>query len=174
MRHGLIAAVLVILCAAASASDLLACGDKYFVPTRDIRFNKPSFARQDVAVLVYASNMSELSRVMNKQGVEATLQKAGYPLTVVRTDPELTTALARRNWDLVVVDAAEVTRVDSSRKSGAAVLPVNSTLSGEQQKLARQQYPALVKAPKNAGAFLEMIDAAVERQRTAREKKTDR
>ena len=173
MKRHLTASVLVILCAAGSAADLLACGDKYLVPARGTRFYKPSFARQDASILLYASDTSELFRMMNKLSFDARLQKAGYRPRIVRTDPELASALAQRRWDLVVVDAADVSRMDDSRRdaTGPAVLPVSYTLTGEQWKRARQQYPALVKAPKNSGAFLEMIDAALEKQLATRAKR---
>ena len=149
MSHRWTAAVLVALSVAGSASDLLACGDKFIVPTRGARFSKPRFSREDVGVLVYANDGTELFRMMNKLSLEATLLKAGYRATIVRTDPELTMALAQRSWDLVVVDTSDVTRGNPSReRSDAAVLRVSHA--------------------RNAGAFVEMIDAAIERHRRAR------
>lgn len=172
MTHQLTAAVLVIFCAAGAAPELLACGDKFLVPVRGTRFNKPAPPR-DASVLLYVSDASELFRMVNRLSVEATLQKAGYRPTVVRTNAELTSALTQGMFDLVVLDATDASRTDSGRApSGSAVLPVAYTLTGDQWKLARQQYPAAVKGPRNAGAFLEMIDVALEKHRAARAKKS--
>ena len=91
----------------------------------------------------------------------------------MRTGTDFTSALSKGGWDLVVVDPTDRPPLaDQVRKaSGPAVLAVNYTLSGDLLKLARQDYTALVKAPKNSGAFLEMIDSAVEKHRTTKKKK---
>jgi hypothetical protein len=172
MKRELTAAVLALLCAAGLAPELLACGDKFLVPARAARFNKPAPPR-DASILLYVNDASELFRTMNRLSVEATLQKAGYRPTVVRTNPELTNALSQRMFDLVVLDATDASRVDDSRRVsvGRAVLPVAYTVNGDQWKLAREQYPAAVKGPKNAGAFVEMIDAALDKHRAVRAKR---
>ena len=171
MRHQLTAAALVILCGAGSAPDLLACGDKYIVPIRGTRFDRPSLPR-DASILLFASDASDLSRVINKLSLATTFQKAGYRLTMVRSDADFTSALARGSWDLVLVDTADRPRIgDRGRDaSGPAVLPV-SYAGGDQLKLARQDYPALVKAPKNSRAFLDMIDTALEKHRSTQARK---
>ena len=169
MKQQWIVAALVVLSAAGSSSDLLACGDKYLVPTRATRFDRPTLSR-NASILLYASDASELARMLNKLSLPATLQKAGYRPTMVRSDAEFTSALARGNWDLVLVDASDKPRLGASgHDSGAPlVLPVTYTLGGDQLKLARQDYPALVKAPKNSGAFLDMVDTALEKHRGKR------
>jgi hypothetical protein len=168
MRH-LLTAALVIVGAAGPTADLLACGDKYLVPARGLTFR----ARQDAAILLYGTDASQLLRSINELSIPATLQKAGYRPTVVRTGTDFTSALSKGGWDLVVVDPTDRPPLaDQVRKaSGPAVLAVNYTLSGDLLKLARQDYTALVKAPKNSGAFLEMIDSAVEKHRTTKKKK---
>ena len=172
MRHSLTAAVLVMSCAAGATADLLACGDKFLVPARGTRFSTASLARHDASVLLYASDASDLFRTLNRLSIPATLQKAGYRPTVARNSADFTNALAQGSWDLVVVDPSDPPPVSdpASSASGPAILAVNHTLAGDQLKLARQQYPALVKAPRNSGAFLEMIDTALEKHRAKRAK----
>ena len=164
--------VLLLVSVAGPTCELLACGEKFIVPPRGTRFSKAPLPRRDASILVYASDASGLSLLIARLPVAATLQKAGYRPTVVTTGPALSTALATGRWDLIVIDVGDVPLVSDANKQAAttttAVLPVSYALSGDKWKAARQQYPAAVKASDKASAFVQMIDIALEKQRTSR------
>ena len=170
MRRALTATLLLLASAAGPTHELLACGEKFLVPSRGTRFSRAPLPRRDASILVYASDASGLSRLIARLPVEATLQKAGYRPTVVTTGQGLSTALATGGWDLIVIDVGDVPLVSNAGKQAAttAVLPVSYALSGDKWKAARQQYPAAVKAPDKGSAFVEMIDVALEKHRTSR------
>jgi hypothetical protein len=170
MRHALTATVLLCVCAAGPTADLLACGEKFLVPTRGTRFARAPLPRQDASILVYASDTSGLSRLMARLPVAATLEKAGYRATVATTRQDLSSALASRQWDLIVIDVGDAPLVSDAGRApaGTTVLPVSYALSGEGWKAARKQNPAAVKAPGKSAAFVEMIDAALEKHRASR------
>jgi hypothetical protein len=173
MRHAptavLTGALLLLFSAAGPTYELLACGEKYIVPSRGTRFSRAPLPRRDASILVYASDASGLSRLNARLPVEATLQKAGYRPTVVSTSQQLSTALATGRWDLIVIDVGDVQLVSNvSQVATTAVLPVSYALSNDKWKAARQQYPAAVKAPGKASAFVEMIDIALEKHRATR------
>jgi len=170
MRHALNAAVLLCVCAAGPTADLLACGEKFLVPTRGTRFTRAPLPRQDASILVYGSATSGLSRLMATLPVAATLEKAGYRPTIASSRQDLSSALANRQWDLIVIDVGDARLVSEAARILAAttVLPVSYGLSGDSWKAARKQNPAAVKAPGKAAAFVEMIDTALERHRANR------
>ena len=171
MRSVLTATLLLCVSAAGPTHELLACGEKFLVPSRGTRFSRAPLPRGDASILVYASDASGLARLIARLPVAATLQKAGYRPTVVTTGQQLSTALATGRWDLIVIDVGDVPLVSDANKQAAtttAVLPVSYALSGDKWKAARQQYPAAVKASDKASAFVQMIDIALEKQRTSR------
>ena len=170
MRRALTATLLLLVSVAGPTHELLACGEKFLVPSRGTRFSRAPLPRRDASILVYASDASGLSRLIARLPVAATLQKAGYRPTVVTTGQGLSTALATGGWDLIVIDVGDVPLVSNAGKQAATtvVLPVSYALSGDKWKAARQQYPAAVKASDKAAAFVEMIDVALEKHRTSR------
>ena len=146
--------------------DLLACGEKFLVPTRGTRFSSPPPRRMDAAILLYADPASELSRTLTKLSASRTLRKAGYQVTEVTTDPQFAAALNQR-WDLVVVDFSNLRVLASQGRNipAAAVLPVSYGLAGSELKDARRQYPFIIKAPTKATTVLDAVDTALQAQR---------
>jgi hypothetical protein len=167
MRRRIMAALMTIACGTTFAGDLLACGEKYIMPTRPTRFARPPAAGHDEAILIYANPGSDLSRTLTKLSVAKALQTAGYRPTLTTDPMQFAAALNAGSWDLVVVDFADVRVADGARPNRRvdAVVPVSYSLRGDQFTQARRQYPEILKEPKSTRAFLEVIDAALEKQR---------
>jgi CheY-like chemotaxis protein len=163
-HHVLIFAVVLAL--GSVTPDILACGEKYVVATRGTRFSAPPPKRTDAAILLYADPASELSRMLLKLSVAQTLQKAGYRVTEVATDPQLAAAL-HQQWDLAVVDFSGLRVMASQGRNipASTVLPVSYALTGSELKDARRQYPFIIKAPTRATMVLDAVDAALQAQR---------
>ena len=62
---------------AAVPATLLACGDKFLMPTRGTRFQQAPLNRAPAAVLLYANPASPLPGALSRLSVDATLRKAG-------------------------------------------------------------------------------------------------
>ena len=110
--RGLIAALCVVGFGISSSGDLLACGEKYVVPSRATRFERAPVPRQQAAILLYATPASELSRRLVSLSVADALRKAGYEPTLVGSAREFATAMSGRSWDLVVIDVADIRMID--------------------------------------------------------------
>lgn len=164
-----LAIVATLLALGHVAPDLLACGEKYVVPTRGTRFNAPPPKRTDAAILLYADPASELSRTLTRLSFARTLQKVGYRVTEVSNDPQLAAAFSQR-WDLAVVDFSGLRVMASQGRNipASTVLPVSYALTGSELKDARRQYPLIIKAPTRATTLLDAVDAALEAQRKQR------
>jgi hypothetical protein len=159
----------LVVCGLSVGGDVLACGDKFLVPTRSTRFQQPPAPRQPAAILIYASPTSELSRRLATLPVADALTKVGYQPTVVTSAEGLAAAIRGRRWDLVVVDVADIQIIeDTAAGSAAGIMPVTYTVAGDAWKNAKRRYPAIVKAPSKARIFVDAVDAALEVQRSNR------
>ncbi len=156
-------AMVVFVLLAGIGSSLSACGDKFLVAGRGTRFRRAAVPRASASILVYADPASNLTPSRSSLPIEATLRKAGYLTTVVETSDALDSALRQGRWDLLLVDAAQSETVSTRLRQDAAplLLPVLSNPTGAEWKLAKKQFPALVKTTAKQNAFLESIDEAL-------------
>jgi hypothetical protein len=166
MRH--VTVVLLLLASVVGATDaVLACGDKFLVPSRGTRFERARPDRQDATVLLYANPGSELARRLMTLAVVDTLRKEGYRPTLTVTPEEFGSMVRQRDWDLVVLDINDLGLM-SNRSGAPRIVPVTYTLSGNDLKQAKRQYPLIVKAPDRARTFVDAVDAAVQSRRVNR------
>ena len=100
-RHVVAALAALLVCV---STDLGACGDKFLVPSRGVRFQPRPADRAAAQVLVYARPGSALSDTLVRLSVGARLRAAGYRPTFVTSEAGLGDLLGRAPWDVVVVD----------------------------------------------------------------------
>lgn len=153
----------------ACSGDLLACGDKFLVPGRGLRFAPRFVDRASAAVLLYASPGSALSATLNALPIQATLQEAGYRPVVVADRADFERALRAREWDVVVLDLADDPAMHNGAAAvaGATVLPVAHDASRASLEEARKRYRFVLKSPKKQRTFLDAIDHAITARRRA-------
>jgi hypothetical protein len=143
--------------------DMLACGEKFFVPSRGARFNKRPVDRASATILLYARPGTALSETLATQSVEARLRAAGYRPTLVTSEAGLDGAAREPGWAVVVVDLADAPGV-ARRMAGSAmptVVPVVYDVPKTTLDEARHQYRQVLRSPKKDKAFLEAVDAAI-------------
>ena len=162
-------AVLALWGAGASA-DLVACGNKFLVPSRGTRFGKVAVDRQEAAILVYSDAASDLSRALGDVPVEMVLLQAGYLPTRVTDRAELDQALQERTWDLVLADLenSETLRWQLEGEESPMVVPVLYEPTRTQMAQAREDYGSAIKTPAKSQRFLESVDDAVAMSGAAR------
>jgi hypothetical protein len=166
MTSGLVAVLLYV-----GAADLLACGDKFLVPSRGRRFELTPAARQQAAVLLYVNPQSPLPVMLTKLAVDPALRKAGYRPTVAASAAEFNRILRQGNWDVVLVDLLDSVAPELSDVVGSAVvLPVAVNPTNSDLTLARKKYATILKSPTRSQAFVDALDVAVTAQRAARVK----
>jgi hypothetical protein len=142
---------------------LLACGDKFIVPTRGSRSQRPAAPRSPAAVLIYDSG-SDLQRGLAGSSVSDTLSKAGFRPTIVATANEFERELRQGPWDAVIVGIADAPFVSSRLRDDArtpVVIAVLFNPTDAQVKESRKQY-RLLRLPAKNQAFLSAIDKALE------------
>ncbi len=155
--------LVLVLWGAGGVTDLLACGNKFLVPSRGTRFGKVAVDRQDAAILVYAAPASGVAKAMGDIPVETVLLQAGYMPTRVSDPQGLSTALEKGGWDLVLadLDASETLRWQLEGDNAPTVVPVLYEPTKSDMVQARKDYGSALKAPFKSQRFLETIDDAV-------------
>lgn len=143
---------------------LLACGDKFLVPNRGSRSQRPGAPRESAVILIYDSG-SELRNAFKKGSAVDRLTKAGFRPTLVNTRSEFEQQLRDRRWDAVLVSPPDALAV-SDRLRGTAhppvVIPVTLDATDAVVKQMRKQYPVVLRVPAKDDAFLWAIDKALE------------
>jgi hypothetical protein len=122
--------VIAVLTATVGTHDVVACGDKFLVPSRGARFELSMAVRQRAAILLYAHPQSALASAVTRLSIDPALQKAGYRPTFVAGAGELEQALRRGGWDVVLADVADgpaVTRAVAMGDTPAVLAVVSET-----------------------------------------------
>src|SRR5262245_2815000 len=128
MRHGgtvktrWFSAIVIVFMAVSATGDLLACGDKFLVPTRSVRIGLTPAVRQEAAVLFYVNPATALPAVLAKLSVDPAVRKAGYRPTLVATAEELDQRLREGRWDVVLIDLADGSVGALSATGGSPVI----------------------------------------------------
>jgi hypothetical protein len=154
----------VMAIGALASSIGLACGDKYLVPGRGMRFQRTPSERQLATVLFYAPPTSALARTLEQLKAETALRRAGYRPTVV-TSAEALPRSAATSWDVVLVDAADGAAVKDqiSSASRAHMVAVIAAGTAVQATLARREFQMVLKAPTRNQDLLDALDEAAAR-----------
>lgn len=164
MMRRLWMAALLLAAGAGTSSHLLACGDKFLVVGRGIRYERSAAARQASAVLIYARPASELSLTMARLSVEPALLKAGYKTTTVASEGDLLAAVRGQRYDLVLLDGQDTAAVSQLLQGGARpdFVPVFHRPTKPEVTAAKQRYRVVLKDPRKSRAFIDTIDEAMD------------
>lgn len=155
--------VLLVLWGAGASADLLACGNKFLVPSRGTRFGKVAVDRQEASILVYANPDSTIPKALGNVPVEMVLLQAGYLPTKVTDRAELDQALGERTWDLVLADLDDsaTLRWQLEGDDAPMIVPVLYQPTKSVMAQAKKDYDSVIKTPLKSQRFLESIDDAV-------------
>ena len=159
MRSFLLIAAAASIFTVLPATDAEACGDKFLVVGRGVRYQDQLMLLQG-NILIYANSNLPGSAVADL-GLEDALSRAGHTYRVVLDMPELAGAVVTEQYDIVLSDVADAPLVQEAlqRESvEAAVLPVVYKKDKEQLKQAKKNYPAVLKSPSRTRYLLAVIN----------------
>ena len=114
-RIGLVALVAVV--GLWTATNLLACGDKFLVAGRGTRYQRPKNFRA-ASILIYTNPSTGLEASLRKVPLDSVLKREGHRATRVAAPEQLSATLANGGFDVVVADSGG--RTASRRKAGRA------------------------------------------------------
>ena len=163
MKKRVVVVLVLLLSGIGAAGVVLACGDKFLLPSRGTRFQQAPPDRAAASILLYANPGSALPAALTKLSVDSALRKVGYRPTMVSSLDALERALNQGGWDVIVVDLADSgsIRTRGQGRPAPVVVPVAQNASGEQVAAARKQYAHVLKSPSRSQAFVEAIDDAL-------------
>ena len=168
IRHAVVASAVTLVFAL--PGDMLACGDKFLVPSRGARFHNRPVDRASATILLYARPGTALNETLTTQPVEARLRAAGYRPTLVISEAGLDGVLRSGSWDVVVADLADEPTLGPRLATSPApiLLPVVYGATKATLDEAKRRYRQVLKSPRREQSFLDAVDAVIAARTRAR------
>jgi hypothetical protein len=143
-------------------ADAQACGDKFLVVGRGVKFQRAHKAVHPASILIYMNPGSRLPTVAKKIKLESNLKQAGHKVQTIEDPTRLDDALKSAQYDLVLADVADSPSLEkhvSARTSKPVVMPVLYQPTADELAAAQKQYGCAMKT--SAKDYLAAIDTAI-------------
>jgi len=142
--------ILALLAGAAfCAADAYACGDKFLVVGRGLRYSRGR-SSHPASILIYMNPASRLPAAAKSVQLQAGLKQAGHTVQTVETAGQLGEALKSTKFDLVLADILDSPGLEKQVAANPAkpvVVPVLYKATSEEMAAAKSQYGCALKAP---------------------------
>jgi hypothetical protein len=148
-----------------AATTVFACGDKFLVLGRGVRFQRINASAHLASILIYMNPASQVPAADKEFQLQSTLKLAGHKLSVVEDQRGLDKALKSGKYDIVLADLSDAAAVEPEAHAAAskpAVIPVVYNPTGTELAQAEKQYSCLAKASKKNHDLLAVIDEAMQ------------
>jgi hypothetical protein len=153
-----------------SSPNAFACGDKFLLLGRSIRYEEAYAAKHPASVLLYLEPSTGFAKV--GQEVFKVLQKAGHKPLAVETKAELEKAFKSATFDVVFTDMADLEAMSAdvaAAGSHAVVLAVIYAASETEKKTAGKKYSCLLPAKGKDRHFLAVVNEVMRLRAKGRE-----
>jgi hypothetical protein len=118
---GIVAGVLVVCCTNAS---LLACGDKFLLIGRALKYQKAYASVHPGTIVIFDAPGSRVGAIARELQLERLLTGAGHRVRVVSTLAALEQAVRTTTPDIVLADSGDLAQLEQSVQRGAALIPI--------------------------------------------------
>ena len=148
-----------------AATTVLACGDKFVVLGRGVRFLGLHAALHPASILIYMNPASHVPAADKEFQIQSTLKLAGHKPHAVENPGDLGKALSSGSYDLVLGDLSDVAMLERQVETvptKPAVIPVVYNLTGAELAAAEKEHSCLIKASKKNHELLAVIDEAMQ------------
>jgi hypothetical protein len=143
-----------------------ACGDKFLLVGRGVRFQRAYAAVHPANILIYARSTTDANRAIRDPQFHKTLRQAGHQLSVIEDATLFQHALRLSSFDIVLADLTEAPAIDSllattpsQPKALYVEYPTGST------KALASQFMCELKAGDRATRFLDRIEEEMKARR---------
>ena len=160
-----------LLCVA----DVHACGDKFLVVGRGVRYSRAHGAVHAASILIYRNSTSQSAAIAKDVKLEGDLKQAGHKVQSVTDATALDSALKGARFDLVLADVADSPGLEkqvASQSSKPIVVPVLYEPTSDQLAAAKKQYGCAMKAPSKD--YLSTIDEIMSQKLKVAEGRADK
>jgi hypothetical protein len=164
----------VLLLVVVSTDTASACGDKFVVFGRGVRFKTAYAAARPASVLLFLKTDSSLSKADREFRLQSTLKQVGHKPVIVESPDDLEKAMRGTAYDIVLAAATDVEVVQKARTatgSKSSIIPALYKPTAEATNDARRQYGCLLKVSKKNHDLLLVIDEVMrDRSKGARDR----
>jgi hypothetical protein len=163
------AAVLGIMLAHAGGVDVSACGDKFLLVGRSLRYRAMFASKHPSSILAYAVPGSRMSKLMGDGGFGALLAFAGHKVRVVDGPDALDQMLRATPYDLVLSDARDVAILQlrlAALGQRPAFVPVVFDASKADVTVVQHEYGSIVRVPSRGVEALAAVEEAIKLRST--------
>jgi hypothetical protein len=158
LRLGFISAIALL-----AATQGLACGDKVLALGRAIKLRYVT--SRSSSILVYAHAGSPAAGAMLDTKLQSALKQSSQSVKIVSSPADMEEALEHGKYDLVLTDTSDAAATEQKLQavySHTVVVPVlNEGTKTEASSLAKR-YHVVLKTPGKSGAYLSVLDEAME------------
>jgi len=150
-----------------------ACGDKFLLVGRGVKFQRAYAAVFPASIVIYAHPQRQTAKAIRDPRLQADLNLAGHHVLLIETDAALARALESGTVDLVLTDVADADRMSTQGQASPSrptVLPVMYEPTQQEAKEIEARYQCRLKSSDRADRYLATIDDAM-KARVARRKK---
>jgi CheY-like chemotaxis protein len=150
-----------------------ACGDKFLLVGRGLRFQRAYAAIYPASIVVYAHPQRNATKAIGDPRLQANLKLAGHRVVLVENAEALARVLESDRVDLVLTDVADADRTSTQAAASPlkpAVLPVMYEPTGDEAKQIEARYQCRLKSSDRVDRYLGAIDDAM-KVRMERKKK---
>jgi hypothetical protein len=156
-----------------AATPLLACGDKFVVLGRGVRFQHVHAAKHPASILVYMNPGSRVAQAEKEFQLQAMLKLAGHKPVAVE-GASLAQALSSKSYDVVLADLGDAATLEqevTSVPSKPVVVPVLYNPTKADLAAAEEKYSCVLAASKKNRNLLDVVDEVMSSRHRGEEAK---
>lgn len=152
----------LLLIATLGGSDILqACGDKFLLVGRGVRFQKAYAAIHPASILIVLPPKSVKNAAVRDGRLQTALKMAGHRVEVVQQPANLTEVLSRSRHDIILAERSDATTVSDVSTGGQpkpSVALVLEEPSAAEVASAQRQFACVLKTPEPLSRILNVLD----------------
>jgi hypothetical protein len=165
--------IAVVLAFAASVSAgspvVSACGDKFLVVGRGVRFQRAYAAIHPASILIVLPPKNVKTAAVRDSRLLSELKLAGHRVEVVQQPANLSEVLGRSRHDIVLAERADasaiLTVVGAAGQLKPSIIGVLEDPSSVELTAARQQLEYVLKTPQPISQILNLLDDVMKARR---------
>lgn len=150
----------------ATWSPVAACGDKFLLVGRGVRFQRAYAAVHPANILIYARASTDPDRAIRDPQFHKTLRQAGHQVSVIEDATLFQHALGLSSFDIVLADLTEAPTIDALVATALArPRPLYVEYPKGSTKALASQFMCELKAGDRATRFLDRIEEEMKARR---------
>jgi hypothetical protein len=141
-----------------------ACGDKFLLLGRGVKFQRAYAAAYPASIVIYAQPQRGAAKAIRDPRLQSDLKLAGHRVSVVESEAALMRALGSERVDVVLTDVADADRTSVegvASPTKPTVVPVMDKPTREDVKRIEARYQYRLKSSDRADRYLRTIDDAM-------------